>query len=666
MKLHHLAMAAALLLPAAAPAQDKQPGIEDFIRKDRFDQVKISPKGTYAAATVPQGDKTLLVILKPGSDKPHGYVNFREKNTHVVDFVWVNDERILFTVGERAGSLERPVSFGEIWGTNADGTRQGVLVGARASSSASRMGGRSKAESAFFFMVDDLPNDDDFVLVGRVPAASGESPYTSVERMNVNTGTKLPFARAPVRGARFLSDHQGVVRFAVGDNKAYDSVLYYRDSDKSEWKQLNDESVSGLAIVPLDFSADDTIAYLQSEEKSGPDSVMAYTVATGEMRQVARDDFVDPNGLIYAIGKRHPIGVAFMDGKPRYEYFDESSQAAKTHRSLQQSFGGDVASVTSATADGKQALVYAWGDRNPGDYYVFDTAAKKADLLISKADWFAPAKMAEMRPVRFKARDGRQIEALLTLPNGASGKQLPLIVNPHGGPFGVGDRWGFAMEPQMFAAQGYAVLQVNFRGSGGYGREFERSGYRQWGRAMQDDVTDATKWAISEGIAARDRICIYGASYGGYASLMGVAKEPDLYRCAIGYVGVYDLPMFFARGDIPQSYRGRDYLEEAVGRENMEDFSPARLAARIKVPVFLTAGGQDQRTPQAQTEMMERSLKAAGVPVETLYYPSEGHGYYTIEHNRELYTRMLAFLGRNIGPGVGTTKIPAEPAAGKQ
>ena len=653
-------IACALLLAGGASAQTSTPsnpkryGLEDFIKKDRFDTVKISPKGTYAAATVPQGEKTLLVILKPGSDKPHGYVNFREDNTHVVDFHWVNDERILFSVGEKAGSLERPSSFGEIWGTNADGTRQGILIGARASTSANRAGGRSKAQGAFFFLIDDLPDDDENVLVGQLPFNAGESPYTSVEKMNVNSGVKSVVTRAPVRGSGFISDRAGVIRFVVGENKDYKSALYYRENAKVPWRLINDESVSGVVMSPLDFDKTDAVAYIQSENKTGPDSVMAFDTQTGTMREVARDKISDPTGLIYSIGDRFPIGVGYSDGKATYIYFEPDSAPAKTHKSLLKSFASDSVAVTSATRDGSQALLYVSSDRNPGDYYVFDTVKKKADLLISKADWLDPAAMAAVRSVRIKARDGRDFSALLTVPRGSDGKNLPLIINPHGGPFGVQDRWGFNPEAQMFASQGYAVLQVNYRGSGGYGRDFERSGYKQWGRAMQDDLTDATRWAVSEGIANRDRICIYGASYGGYASLMGVAKEPDLYKCAIGYVGVYDMRMFFNRGDIPQSYRGRDYLQDAVGRDHIEETSPALLASRIKVPVFLTAGGQDQRTPQAQTEAMERALRSAGAQVETLYYPTEGHGYYKMEHRRELYTRMLAFLKRNIGGGTIT------------
>lgn len=661
MRLIPVIVAALLLLPTCLHAQAQKPyGIEDFIKKDRFLQVKISPDGTYAAATVPVDDKTVLVILKPGQSTPYGHVNIKESNTHVVDFWWVNDERILFTVGERAGALEQPVSFGEIWGTNADGTRQGILVGARASSSATRAGGRGRAQRSAFFMIDTLPKDDSFVLVGTVPFDSGEAPFTSVERMNVNTGTKMPVVRAPVRGSRFLTDQQGNVRFATGENKAYDSVLYYRGPDQGQWQLINDESVSGKVVEPLDFNADDSIAYLQTEEKTGPDAVLAFDPVTGQSKQVSRDDFVDPAGLVYGVGKRYPIGVAYRDGKPRYDYFDPASADAKLHKSLQGSFGGDVVSLGSFTDDGTQALLYVWSDRNPGDYYVFNTLTKKADLLISKADWFDPGRMASVRPLQFTARDGRRIEAFLTVPANSNGKKLPMVVHPHGGPFGPYDEWGFSSQPQLLASQGYAVLQVNFRGSGGYGKEFLESGHKQWGKSMQDDLTDATHWAIQDGVADPDRICIYGASYGGYASLMGVAKEPGLYRCAIGYVGVYDLNMLWGQGDISQSLHGKDFLEEAVGRENLDAASPNKLAARIKVPVFLAAGGADVRAPQEHSEAMERALKAAGVPVETLYYPNEGHGFYRIEHNREYYTRLLAFLSRHLGGKVaGNAGAPA-------
>lgn len=256
-----------------------------------------------------------------------------------------------------------------------------------------------------------------------------------------------------------------------------------------------------------------------------------------------------------------------------------------------------------------------------------------------------------MKPVSLRARDGLELHGFLTLPAGAGGRPSPLVVLPHGGPYWVYDSWGFDSDVQLLARAGYAVLQINFRGSGNYGRAFRLAGAREWGGAMQDDLTDATRWAIQEGIADPDRICLYGASYGGYASLMGVAKEPDLYRCAVGYVGVYDLQMM-RREDMRQGSLGlRTWSREWVGNDAaaLAAASPTTLAHKIKVPVFLAAGGEDKVAPIAHSETMERALKRAGVAVETLYYPKEGHGFYTVEHRREFYSRLLDFLDRHIG-----------------
>jgi dipeptidyl aminopeptidase/acylaminoacyl peptidase len=225
-----------------------------------------------------------------------------------------------------------------------------------------------------------------------------------------------------------------------------------------------------------------------------------------------------------------------------------------------------------------------------------------------------------------------------------------MVLMPHGGPFGIFDGWQYDRDAQMLAAAGYTVMQVNYRGSGNYGWAFQTAGARQWGGAMQDDLTDATRWAVEQGHADASRICIYGASYGGYAALMGVAKEPSLYRCAAGYVGVYDLPMMQRQDGRKRRSLGnwsRDWVGEDMAA--LAAASPNRLAERITVPVFLAAGGEDEIAPVEHTRMMEAALRKAGVPVESLYYDTEGHGFYTEPHQREYYTRLLAFLSRHLG-----------------
>ena len=654
-----LALAVGIALSAPAMAVD----VAAFVKRDQFEDIKISPTGAYFAATVPLEDRTMLAILDRANNKLIGRFAMG-KNTHVSEFEWVNSERIVLSMVEKYGDLDTPQSLGELYAINADGSQAEVLVGQRVEGNGlgSKIQPKKAQERVFTWLVDSLPNDDRNVLIGVSPFAA--DPFTRVEKMDVNSGRRVAVARAPVRNASFTTDNAGVVRFATGAGVDNSLKTYYRGSEGGEWQLVNDEEATGLKQWPVGFSLDGKVAYLEAEQKTGPNAVLAFDTTTQAKTEVLRDDNTDPARWIYRNGTRLPIGAAFSDGKPRTAFIDRSAPEARLQRSLEAAFADHAVTVTSQTTDGKTALVHVRSDRNPGDFYLFDTVTNKAAHLLSRRDWFDPELMAPVAPVSLKSRDGLALHGYLTTPKGSTGKNLPLVVMPHGGPFGVQDTWAFDDDAQMLAQAGYAVLQVNFRGSGGYGKAFTQAGARQWGGTMQDDVTDATRWAISEGIADRGRVCIYGASYGAYASLMGVAREPELYKCAVGYVGVYDLPTMHTHGDIQQRGSGETYLNKWIGtRADLANASPNRMAERIKVPVFLAAGGEDQRAPIAHSEMMERALKKAGVPVETLYYPNEGHGFYKEEHRREYYTRLLAFLSRHLGGKVATTGSDPKPKA---
>lgn len=652
-------LAAAALCAAQTPVSAGQASVaqglvplDAFVKQDSFNEIKLSPTGEYYAVSVPLEDRTVLAILRRSDLKQTGFFNMRGK-THVLDFWWVSDDTVLIALGEKFGGLDQPVGTGELVTVRADGTGQKMVYGYRMDGDGlgSNIKGRS-AEYASGFLIDGLRDEEDNVLIGVWPwSSSSADSYTEAEKLNLRSGRRVKVARAPVRRAMFVSDHQGDVRFAFGADAGNDQETYYRSGNGASWELIASEAADGYPTTPLAFSADDSVVYMQVGSTQGPDAIYAFDPATRKRTLVARDDNVDPARLVWSEAPREPIGALFMDGKPRIEFFDKARPLAKLNAALQNSFNGEFAYVTSMTRDGKLALVRTFSDRSPGDYYLFDIEAKKADHVLSKRAAIDPDRMGERRPIEFKARDGRTVHGFLTIPAGSDGRNLPLVVHPHGGPIGVYDDWTFDRDAQLLASRGYAVLQVNYRGSGNYGREFLRAGYRQWGGAMQDDLTDATRWAIRQGHADAGRVCIYGGSYGGYASLMGVAKEPDLYQCAIGYVGVYDMPMMYGRGDIRQWQSGTNYLEQALGRDNLEAVSPNRIASRIKAPVFLAAGGEDQRAPIEHSRKMEKALRDAGVPVETLYYDTEGHGFYTEEHNREFYTRLLAFLDKHIGPG---------------
>jgi dipeptidyl aminopeptidase/acylaminoacyl peptidase len=634
--------------------------IAAFVKPDSFDDIKISPTGEYYAATVPSEGESILMIIRRADNKAMAGFGLGA-NTYIADFEWVNAKRVVFGTARKFGALDQPQLTGNLYAMNADGTGKDILVGQDVDvmSTGSHIQTK-KTETIAAFLLDDLPDDDKNVLITVWPFEN--DAYSRVEKMDVYSGRRVPVARAPVRNADYVTDAQGRVRFAYGANTKNDNQLFYRDADASDWtrtsdwREINDEESTGHVEIPLGFSADGAVAYLRVQQASGPDAIVAFDPRSGERKTVLRDDDSDPAAVIRAFGTHYPapVGAFVEDGKPRTVFFDEALPEARLYRSLEAAFGGSRVEITSKTADGRLALVQVSSDRDPGEFYLFDTVDKKASYLLARREWLDPEKMAGMRPITLKARDGLLLHGFLTLPGGNDGKHLPLVVLPHGGPYTHGDDWEFVTEPQLLAAAGYAVLQVNFRGTHGYGRAFTVAGAREWGGKMQDDVTDATRWAIDQGIADPARICIYGASYGGYAALMGAAREPDLYKCAAGYVGVYDLPLMFRKGDIQDHDSGEAYLHDWLGDPStLGKVSPVNLAARIKVPVFLAAGGQDERAPIAHSERMEQALRTAGVPVETLFVRTEGHGFYTQEHQRAFYEKLLDFLGRTIGPGTG-------------
>ena len=621
--------------------------LDRYLRQEAFADIKISPGGEYVAATVPIEAGTALAIYRIADMKMVG--TFRPpRNNHAHTFDWVSNERLLVGMAQKLGVLDRPAPTGELFGINANGKGGELLVGYRTAETG--LGTNIKVKPAGMvaaFLTDELKDDDRNVLVAVTPFT--DNAATQIERMDVSTGRRNAVARAPIAQAAFTTDARGEVRFAYGVGPDQKKKLYYRAGASSEWILLHDEALNPRNEAAIGFSADGRLAYLQVEQAEGPDVIVSWDPQSNERRTVLRDELADPARIIHRPGTQVPVGALFMGTTPRTRFFDETSEDARLYRSLETALGAPVY-ITSSTRDGSTVLVESWSGRNPGDFYLYDTLGKRARHLISRSDWIDPAQSADVRAITLQARDGRPLHGFLTVPPGLPMRALPMVVVPHGGPIGVLDDGTYSTETQMLAAAGYAVLQVNFRGSAGYGRAHAQAARKQWGAAMQDDVTDATRWAIEQGIADRERICIYGASYGAYAALMGTVREPGLYRCAAGYVGIYDLPLMYARGDIQSDESGLIYLREWLGRpKDLVERSPVNLAAQVGVPVLLAAGREDQRAPVVHTERMEAALKQAGTPVQALYYKNEGHGLYNLANQRDYYGHLLAFLSRSLG-----------------
>ena len=520
------AMALLLVWGIGAPAL-AQVDLDAYLKRDRYERMKISPTGDYMAVTVPLEDRTALAILRL-SDKTITAKAIAGENSLVDDFWWANDERVVVAMAQRLGSRDAPYATGELHAVNADGTRPMLLASPKGiPDEGLGIGGtiRMTTEAAVF-LIDPLANDERNVLVAAMQPT--EDPQTHVVKLDIYNRRRTAVASAPVRSASFTADASGEVRFARGSGNDNVSKLYYRDSRGEDWRLVNDEAESGLVEHALGFSQDGKTAYLQGEVAGGPDAIFAYDPATGQRKELLRDPTVDPWRVIHRLDAYEPAGALYMSDRVRSRFFDEASPTARLYRSLEKAFPNEAVVVTSTTTDGSKAVVQVWSDRNNGDFYVFDTVKKSAVAVHNRREWFDPARVPPTRAMELKSRDGLTLHGYLTLPPGKD-KNLPLVVLPHGGPFGIFDGWEFDDDSQMLAEAGYAVLRLNYRGSGNYGRDYHEAGARQWGKAMQDDLTDATRWAIAQQIADPSRICLYGASYGGYAALMGVAREPALY-----------------------------------------------------------------------------------------------------------------------------------------
>src|SRR5690606_9757517 len=423
------------------------------------------------------------------------------------------------------------------------------------------------------------------------------------------------------------------------------------------WKEIHRAAMGEARHTPHGFDRDNRLVYTSISNDGEPAKLYAVDTETGERTLLSWNGNVESFQRLYSSDGRELLAVVYEDGMPHIEFVNKSHPEAATYAGLIHAFPEHAVSFRGISRDGRYVLLVAYSDVDPGSFYLFDREEGKARFLLSARDWIKPEQMSPMRAFSFAARDGTPVHGFITVPRHGGGRNLPLVMLPHGGPHGIRDTWGFNPEAQFLASRGYAVLQVNFRGSGGYGNAFEKKGYRNWGTTMIDDMTDAVEWAVAKGVADPNRICTYGASYGGYAALQSIVREPDRYRCTIGYVGVYSLPLMHRDGDIPRTRMGREYLQRVLPESLAEQQAQSAVfnVDRIKVPVMLVHGERDERVPMSQYRALKQALVAAGRPPEVeILEPKEGHGFQELKNNVRLYTAIEAFLDKHIGTARNT------------
>lgn len=626
----------AMLFCTQLVAANTVPEIRDLFSHPKFGSARLSPDGRYLAVVTPFEDEDRLIVLERKTNKPLSGFSFGS-GTGIGFFAWANDERLLVSPVKKLGALETPRSTGELYAGNADGSKKIQLLGPQ-----------MKGENlSYGFHINSMNIDDsDNIIVTKGDSAS----YPTAYHLNIYTADVRKSVRSPVRGGDLLFDRNDVARVASGVTSENVSVIMYRASKDEDWKEIHKAPYGEETLNPVFVEKDSDWIWALSDIGHKTIGVVRFNGKTQALEPVFHDPDADVDTVIFSRDRKQVIGAIVGAGYPQHVFFDEKHQDSLLYRNIEKLFPGRFVRFGTFSKDMRFTTVQATGDKDPGSAFLLDSEKLQLTPLFQAMPWLEGKTFAEREAFKIQARDGLPLWGYLTLPSGKE-ENLPTIIIVHGGPHGVRDYWSFDPEAQLFASRGYAVLQVNFRGSGGYGREFARAGYQRWGTDMQHDLIDTVQWAINEGITDAKRICIYGASYGGYAALMNPIVAPDLYQCAIGFVGVYDLELLYGKGDVPARSEGVAYLNKVIGEDKtqLQTQSPLYQLDRLKIPVMVAHGEKDIRAHFRHYELLVAELKKRNHPHETLTKAGEGHGFYNVDNRVDLYTHMLEFIEKHIG-----------------
>lgn len=655
-------MLAGCLLGLSWPAQSAPEPlppvpISAFVADSVFQRPLLSPDGQRLAVVVnaPQGDRSLptLIVFEVPSLKQVAQMRMPFGEVPI-EHHWLGNNRLLISNGLELGRFESPLATGSIFATDIDGRNQKHLSGAgRKDKRTANTDAPRDSGYGVVHLLPDPPNGRFYLLDQRREDGVWRSVLFDVDGA---TGDRVRMATSPMEGFGFVLQRDGRPAFTMGVDEKNEPRLYRYDEAR-KWVEMT-PAKAGEAMTPYGFLPDGMTIYGALTVDNGPVTLVREAVdGTGRVT-LAQHPVGSIDMLLRGGRPRQPFAAASSLGRPSPQYFDETSPDAQLHKLISAQFPGEIVDFLSFSEDGSRVLFSVFSDRDPSAYYLLERSTMKAHELFSPMPGIDPQRMGERRPIAFKARDGLELHGYLTLPAGSKPDKLPLVLLPHGGPHGVTDDWFFDADAQFLASRGYAVLQVNYRGSGGRGRKFRESGYRQWADKIQDDLIDAVRWAEATGVSDPARVGVYGASFGAYSAMQVVAREPSMFRCAVGLAGLYDVPMWTKpdRERFKKDEQVLNLLDRYVGDDLKEQarISPTQHADRIKVPVLLVHGEFDGVAPLEQGEAMRDALKRVKRPPEWVEVAGEGHGFYARKNQEDFYRRLEGFLARHMGPGATT------------
>lgn len=596
--------------------------LEDFFKNPENTNYLISPNGKYISYLAPYNQRLNIYVQEISTGNVKRLTGVTERD--ISGYFWGNDNVIIYLRDNAGDENFHFYSVNIQNGTNIDLT---PFEGVRAN------------------LIDELEDIDSEILI----EMNKRNPEIfDVYRLNFETGELNIAAENPGNISGWVTDHNGKIRAAITTDGVNTSLLY-RENENESWHTVITTNFKE-SLTPLFFTFDNKFLYASSNIGRDKNAVIRYDIKNAaEAEVIYEHPEVDVYTLTYSRKRKVITSVIFNTWKRERVLLDKETE--KIFNRLEKDLGEYEILIADNDDNEEKFIIRIYSDRSLGAYYIFDKAADTLTKISDVSPWINENEMAEMKPVTYQSRDGLLIHGYLSLPLGSEHKNLPVVINPHGGPW-ARDYWGFNPEIQFLVNRGYAVLQMNFRGSVGFGRKFWECSFKEWGKTMQNDISDGVNWIVEQGIADPARIAIYGGSYGGYAVLAGLAFTPDLYAAGVDYVGVSNLFTFM--NSIPAYWK--PYLEMLyvmVGhperdKKLMEDASPVFHVDKMKAPLFIAQGKMDPRVNINESDQMVKALKERGIDVPYMVKENEGHGFLNQENKFDFYREMETFLAKHL------------------
>ena len=618
--------------------------VAEFSKDAVYSDVKLSPDGKFLSVIINVEGKRALGFVERSSYTMVNAVQFGG-NYEVGDYYWVNDERVVIKMVVSQPWSKEPAYYGELYAVNWNGRQGSMIYGyTAAEQQTGKLIKQREATQGWAEIVDLYAKDDRKVVISSTPWGQDGSRVPELLLMDVYSGRTRKIAHGPASHSQFVVNDSGEPVLAYAVDKHNDRVVFRYNPKTKDWTEVPKQKF-GNDFYPIALNEAQDGVYVFDDFQQDKMGLFELKLADFAYQEVFTDSKVDISNFEATKDGNKVFAFKLDDGRPSYALLTDKYTEAKLFKELLTTFAGDALHITSKTTDNKLWVVYSYSDVNPGTYYLYDANKKSISQLFSSRPYLADIALSTTKPVSFTSFDGTVIHGYFTAGKNQS-ENKPLIVNVHGGPHGVRDYWGYDNEVQLLSHAGYSVLQVNFRGSGGYGNALLKAGYLQWGDAIQRDIIAGTEWAIANGIAKKDNICIIGSSFGGYSALQSATLAPDLFKCAVGVAGIYDLNIMKSEGDIPLRSFGISFLEQVLGSDQaqLDAYSPVKQVAKLKAQVLIAHGKRDKRAPLEHAERLKDAMDEAGKPYQWLEFNDETHGFYSPQNREVYYRKLLQFL----------------------